>query len=110
MLLRPKLAGLFSALVASATLLLWGCSSSSPRDINYGTDVGVGFVPPDVSATSPDIAAPDATVVETGGTYDSDEADEAEADEAIDAKVSTVSADGGVDAVSSFDTSVNGAD
>jgi hypothetical protein len=48
MSLRPKLAGLFAVLVASATLLLSGCSSSSPRDINYGTDVGLGYVPPDV--------------------------------------------------------------
>ena len=60
MYVRPKLAGLVAALVTSATLFLSGCSSSQPRDINYGTDVGVGYVPPDVASTSPDSATIDA--------------------------------------------------
>lgn len=51
MLTRPKFAGLCIALVTGATLLLSGCSSKSPRDINYGTDVGLGFVPPDAGTT-----------------------------------------------------------
>jgi hypothetical protein len=53
MLLWPKFAGLFIALVTSATLLLSGCSSSTPQDINKGTDVGLFFVPPDVAPVTP---------------------------------------------------------
>jgi len=67
MLLRSKLAGLFIALVTSATLLLSGCSSSSPHDININTDVGVGFVPPDggPSTTAYDAAVDAGSAVET---------------------------------------------
>jgi hypothetical protein len=52
MLTRPKFAGLFIALVTGAALLLAGCSSSSPRDMSWGTDVAVGYVPPDAGATT----------------------------------------------------------
>jgi hypothetical protein len=78
MLLRPKLTGLFAALVASASLLLLGCSSSSPRDINYGTDVGVGFVPADSGTTTTVDAG-----IDGGGSVDS----------SADAWISTDSAD-----------------
>jgi hypothetical protein len=50
MLLRPMLASALLTLVAVASLLLAGCSSSGPRDINYGTDVALGYVPPDAAA------------------------------------------------------------
>jgi hypothetical protein len=32
------------------------CSSSHLRDLNYGTDAGVGFVPPDAATTLRDVA------------------------------------------------------
>jgi len=96
MLPRPKLAGLFPALVASAALLLWGCSSSSPRDLNYGTDVGLGYVPPDVAPT-----APDTTVIET--TASADAVDDGSSSDSANAD-SANTVDGMVDA------SIDGAD
>jgi hypothetical protein len=39
------------------------CSSSSPRDLNYGTDVGLGYFSPD----SPPAASPETAPVETSG-------------------------------------------
>ena len=81
MLLRSKLAGLFLALVTSATLLLSGCSSSSPHDININTDVGVGFVPPD---GSPSTTAYDAAV-------DAGSAVEAASEAAVEAAVEAAS-------------------
>jgi hypothetical protein len=42
-------------LAVAAGLLLPACSSSGPRDMNYGTDAGLGFVPPDVGPR-PDVA------------------------------------------------------
>jgi hypothetical protein len=80
MLLRPKLTGLLAALVASASLLLLGCSSSSPRDINYGTDVGLGFVPSDGGPTTTVDAG-----IDGGGSVDSSAA--------VDAWISVDSAD-----------------
>jgi hypothetical protein len=100
MLLRPKLAGLFAALVASAALFLAACSSSSPQDMNKGTDVGLGYVPPDVAPT-----APDATVIEAGGSVDS-----ADAVEAGGSANAANGIDGGVDAPVSLDVSIDGAD
>ena len=79
MYLRPKLAGLFAALVTSTALFLSGCSSSQPRDINYGTDVGVGYVPPVVTPT--DGAAIDGAGIDGAGI-----------DAAIDAGISSDSA------------------
>ena len=81
MLLRPKLASLFHALVASATVLLSGCSSSSPRDINYGTDVGLGFVPPDAAPKT----AIDGAAIDSDHAYDSRLA--SDSDPAIDGGV-----------------------
>jgi len=52
------LVGVFVALVVGAPLLSAGCSSSQPpRDTNYGTDVGLGYVPPDAQSTAPADAA-----------------------------------------------------
>jgi hypothetical protein len=48
MLVRQKLTIGVSSFVM--TLMLSGCSPDQPRDINYGTDVGVGFFPPDAGA------------------------------------------------------------
>ena len=78
MLVRPKLAGALATLVASAVLFLAACSSSQPRDISYGTDVGANYVPPDAPATSSDDAAQStsevsddsAAVVKGGAIYD----------------------------------------
>jgi hypothetical protein len=67
MLLRPKLAGLFIALMASGTLLLSGCSSSSPRDLHYGTDADLFWVPPDATPTT----ATDDAAVDAGVSSDS---------------------------------------
>jgi hypothetical protein len=100
MLLRPKLAGLFAALAGSATLFFAACSSSSPQDMNKGTDVGLGYVPPDVAPT-----APDATVLEAGGSVDS--TDTVEAGGLANA---TKGIDGGADAEVSLDVSIDGAD
>jgi hypothetical protein len=97
MLLRPKLASLSAALVTSAALLLSGCTSSKPRDINYGTDVGLGFVPPDVApktttydaATEAGIAV-DSTSAVDGGVLD------AVLDAALDAVLDAVSIDAAI--------------
>ena len=45
--------GMLVSLGAGAILPVSGCSSSQPpRDTNYGTDVGFGYVPPDAPAGS----------------------------------------------------------
>jgi hypothetical protein len=95
MLLRPKLAGLLSALAASVALLLSGCSSSSPRDLNYGNDTGVGFVPPD--------GGPSATLdagIDGGGSVDSSSAVDAwfSADNVGDGVEASVTVNAGIDA------------
>ena len=94
MYLRPKLAGLFAALVTSTALFLSGCSSSQPRDINYGTDVGVGYVPPVVTPT--DGAAIDGAGIDGAGIdgagIDGAGIDGAGIDAAIDAGISSDSA------------------
>jgi len=51
MLAKPKLAGPLAAFLAASALIFSACSSSHPRDIYYGTDAGLGFVPPDVGAS-----------------------------------------------------------
>jgi len=86
MLTRPKLAGLCIALVTSAALLLSGCSSSSPRDINYGTDVGVGYVPPDVAPTTTayDAAIDTEITVDTANAVDGGVIVDAAIDASID--------------------------
>jgi hypothetical protein len=52
------------SLLVGAGLGLAACSSSSGRrDINYGTDVAVGFIPPDSATT----ASVDAAASPDGG-------------------------------------------
>ena len=106
--------GLFSALVASATLLLSGCSSSSPRDINYGTDVGLGFVPRDVppKTTAIDGAAVDSGAYDTtnaidGGVLADAAIDGAAADTEI-AFDSANAADGEVVVEAAIDAAIDG--
>ena len=105
MSLRPKLAGLFAPLVASATLLLSGCSSSSPRDINYGTDVGLFYVPPDVPpAVDTQTAYDSAKAIDGGALVDGGELDgmaEGTADGVADAALALD--DGGVVVDASID-------
>jgi hypothetical protein len=73
MLLRPKLAGLSAILMIGAALLFSGCSSSQARDINYGTDVGLGYVPSDAApqTTSYDAATEAGIAVDSTGAIDS---------------------------------------
>ena len=48
-----KVMSVLAALSAGVPLLVSGCSSRQPpRDTNYGTDVGLGYVPPANSASS----------------------------------------------------------
>jgi len=84
MYLRPKLASLVAALLTSAALFLSGCSSSQPRDINYGTDVGVGYVPPVVTPT--DGGAIDGAGIDGAGI------DGAAVDAAMEVRISSDSA------------------
>jgi hypothetical protein len=95
-----KVAGPLATLVAGALLLLPGCSSNQPRDINYGTDVGLGYVPPDGStagtgeagtdggdALSFDSSLTDGSDVSMGSTYDASNgaADTSSADASLSA-------------------------
>jgi hypothetical protein len=102
MLLRPKLAGLLVTFMASAALLFSGCSSSQPRDINYGTDVGLGYVP--ASATS---TATEAGASEAGGSAVSGSADGA--DDAGISVDSVADVNAAADAGVSVDASIDGA-
>ena len=92
MLAKPKLAGPFAALLAASALLFSACSSSHPRDIHWGTDAGLDFVPPDGGA-SPSI--------DTSGTIDGSGGSEAGAS---NASASSVSNDGGDQVDVSIDT------
>jgi hypothetical protein len=107
MLLRPKLAGLFAALVSSAALLLTACSSSSPQDMNKGTDVGLGYVPPDVGQTTTEAGA-----IEAGGGAETGSAVEVSgaADAGVDAAISANAVDGGGQVEASVDASIDGND
>jgi hypothetical protein len=50
--------------VIAAMWMGLACSSTPPRDINYGSDVGSGFTPPDVGARK------DVQVEESGSSVD----------------------------------------
>jgi len=63
MLLRPMIARTLLTFAAGASLLHAGCGSSGPRDMNYGTDVALGWVPPDAGAGSAVEVARDTSVV-----------------------------------------------
>jgi hypothetical protein len=55
---RPlSLRALLFSWAALASLFCSGCSSEGPRDLNYGTDAGLGYVPPDAPVRAD--AAPD---------------------------------------------------
>ena len=113
MLVRTKLAGPLAALVASVPLLLAGCSSSQPRDINYGTDVGVGYVPPDAPATSVDAQSVDSTNVIDGGVpYDSSVANVVDGGATYDPSIDANDADSAnvVDGGATYDSSVDADD
>jgi PBP1b-binding outer membrane lipoprotein LpoB len=123
MLVPPKLASLFVALAVSASLLLSGCSSSSPRDINYGTDVAVGWVPPDVAPTitvtdsaavDSQIASDSANAVDGGVLQDASQAPSIDT-VAVDSQIASDSANAVGDGVledasenASIDASVDG--
>ena len=75
---RPRIASALFTLVAVASFLLAGCGSSGPRDMNYGTDVALGYIPPDsgpdtadgarnVGEVSADSAVVDSAAVVDGG-------------------------------------------
>jgi hypothetical protein len=91
MLAKPKLAGPFAALLAALALLFSACSSSHPRDINYGTDAGLGFVPLDVG-TSVDTSGIDGSVGSEAGTSN------------VSASNASASNDGGAQVDVSIDT------
>jgi hypothetical protein len=56
------------SLIVGVSLCLASCSSSTGRrDINYGTDVAVGFVPPDSAPTPALDAAAEAAASPDGG-------------------------------------------
>ncbi len=49
MLVRERLAISVAILAAAVLWVLPGCSTNNPRDVNYGTDVALDFVPPDAA-------------------------------------------------------------
>jgi hypothetical protein len=66
---RPSCASGLFVVLATAGVLLSGCSASGPHDMNKGTDVAVGFEPPEGGIVSIADAAPDgASAVEVGAT------------------------------------------
>jgi len=46
-----------TVLAVLATATLSGCSTEQPRDVNYGTDVGLFYVPPGADDSLSDDAA-----------------------------------------------------
>jgi hypothetical protein len=63
MLVRERLA----IGVIAATWMGLACSSTPPRDINYGSDVGAEFTPPDVGARKDVQVEESGTSVDNGG-------------------------------------------
>jgi ABC-type phosphate/phosphonate transport system substrate-binding protein len=58
-------------LLAAAGSFLSACSSSSPRDMNYGTDVALGYHSPDSPpASKPETAPVEAAIQEAAGPAD----------------------------------------
>jgi hypothetical protein len=100
MLLRPKLTTRVAVVFALAALPLLGCSSSQPRDINYGTDAGLGFVPPEGGTTN---SAPDGVQVDTASADTMNGADAA--GDSKDSLDGNIGSDGGVSDDGSTDTS-----
>jgi hypothetical protein len=88
-------------LTCGVVALFSGCSSSQPRDLNYGTDVGLSFKPPDSAlvASNSDASAHDAvvdTVIDAAGEDVSDTAIETVGDTTILDSESQDPADAGV--------------
>jgi hypothetical protein len=86
---RARLASSVAIFAAAGLMALPGCSSNSPRDLNLGTDVGVGFKPPDAAGADGTVA--DATVEESGNSVDSI-SDEVSIDESQDEAMSDLDA------------------
>jgi hypothetical protein len=84
----PRIARL-AVVAATLVVAALGCSTDTKRDQFYGTDVGVGWVPPD--------ATPRETVVRDAGTDDAGDAGDAGLDAAANAP------DAGADAAPSAD-------
>jgi hypothetical protein len=78
-------------MVAVGAVLLSGCSSSQPaRDLHYGTDAGLGYVPPDASGTVVADVAPGGGIASDASregpvAYDSDTESLGDASAAADA-------------------------
>ena len=103
MLVPPKLAGTLTTRAAGAALFLTGCSSSSPRDMNYGTDVGLGYEPPDAGNTAIDGGIGGGI---DGGTNSTakDAASDLDGGGAVDASVdASIDSSGSVDAADDMD-------
>ncbi len=80
-------------LAAAANLPLVGCSSNNLQDINKGTDVAAGWVPPDAGTAE---AAPlDAQAIDTSASTDDTSASTDDGDGSTD--------DGSVDAAANED-------
>jgi hypothetical protein len=86
---RPKFVIEIATLAVLATMSLSACSSSQPQDINIGTDVGLGYVPPDADNT---VLATDAATLDSvaGDTWISDAADTDAISDANDAAISGI--------------------
>ena len=97
MSLRPQLAGLFAVLVAGATISLSGCSSSSPRDVNWGTDVALFYVPPDVPPAADTQNAHDSADAIDGGAVVDGGAVDGVSDGAVDGVSDDASDDASMD-------------
>jgi hypothetical protein len=98
-----KLAGSVAIFAAAGSLLaLPACSSNSPRDINWGTDVGVGFEPPDTGAVGD---RPDTTTTNT--TIDATVEDSEDSADSISGEVSIDESQD--EAVFDLDAAIDGA-
>jgi hypothetical protein len=81
-LLSPRV--LVPSLAATAASLLLACSSSQSRDVNYGTDAGLGFVPPDAPPRNDAAPAKAEVSGEAAAPLDSGGADETPVDSLAD--------------------------
>jgi hypothetical protein len=106
MLVRDRLAISVAILAAAALWALPGCSTNNPRDVNYGTDVALDFIPPDAAAKK------DAAAVEvSGNSVDGSDLDGGVSQDSQMAEALTeVSVDGlQVESVSDSDAAIAGA-
>jgi hypothetical protein len=79
---RLAVANRLAAFATFAAMQLSACSSSHPRDVNYGTDVGLYYVPGSNDTLATDAANPNSGAVDSAdaATLDSNPADSAVAD------------------------------